>query len=73
MKLTYDKTGEEVKAGDIVHLRDNAPYVVHSFNKPHKPSSEGKVSVRAMTETGFFREFYVSVIGASWIDREDRQ
>ena len=72
MKLTYDKTGEEVKAGDIVHLRGESPYVVYSFSKPHKPSSEGKVSVRAMTETAFFREFYVSVIGATWIDREDR-
>lgn len=73
MRLTYDKTGEEVKAGDIVHLRDDAPYIVYGFSKPHKPSSEGKVSVRAMTETAFFREFYVSVIGASWIEREDRQ
>jgi hypothetical protein len=72
MKLTYDKTGEEVKAGDVVHLRGDAPYMVHSFSKPHKPASEGKVSVKAMNDAGFFREFYVSVIGATWQDREDR-
>lgn len=72
MKLTYDKTGKEVKHGDIVHLRDDAPYVVHSFSKPHKPASEGKVSVKGMNDAGFYREFYVSVIGATWQDREDR-
>lgn len=46
----------------IPHLNPNSPY----FSHPHKPSSEGKVSL----ENGM--EYYVSVIGAEWIEREDR-
>jgi hypothetical protein len=42
------------------------------FREPHKPSSSGHVVVKEMTELGFSKEFYVSVIGAEWIEREDR-
>jgi hypothetical protein len=72
MKLTYDKTGEEVKTGDIVHI-SGVPHFVYGFNKPHKPASSGKVSVKSMDSEGWGHEYYVSVIGATWIDREDRQ
>ena len=74
MKLIYTKTGEEVKVGDKVLLDDGHEFVVHYFAKPHKSSSEGKVSVSAtaLNATGT-REYYVSVIGAEWIEREDRE
>lgn len=79
MKLIYKKSfgteikaGDEVKRGDQVLLRDGTLVTVAYFVKPHKPNSEGKVSVR---EPGseWDREYYVSVIDAEWIDREDRQ
>lgn len=73
MRLVYDKTGIEVKTGDVVHLRDNAPHFVVAFNKPHKPASSGKVFVRQMSEEGYGMEYFVSVIGATWIEREDHE
>lgn len=44
--------------------------VVDWFQPPHKPSSEGKLTVRDGCE---YQEFYVSVIGAEWQEREDRK
>jgi hypothetical protein len=52
--------------------RDGDVVQVSYFRTPHKPASEGKVSVAALDGTGGTREYYVSVIGAQWIEREDR-
>jgi hypothetical protein len=71
MRLVYAGTNDEVKCGDVVHI-DSIPHYVEMFREPHKPSSSGKVYVKEMTELGFGKEFYVSVIGAEWIEREDR-
>lgn len=68
MRLVYKATGKEVKAGDEVD-GFRGRYKVLSFSKPHKASSEGKVYVE---NDGFKRECYVSIIGAEWIEREDR-
>lgn len=77
MRLVYQMTGEEVQVGDKVTLRDGELVEVTYFREPHKPSSSGKVSVRQMSdvEPGEYvcdREYYVSIIGAEWIEREDR-
>jgi len=66
MKLVYDNNGKEVKVGDKVN-----DMTVEYFRKPHKSSSEGHVSVSEQYVDGQ-REYYVSVIGATWIEREDR-
>ena len=72
MKLVYEKSGKEVAVGDTVYL-DSGAYTVSYFDKPHKPASSGKVSVRRIgSEKGFSHEYYVGVIGAVWIEREDR-
>ena len=80
MRLVYEKTGEEVKVGDIVELRDSTKVVVTFFREPHKPSSTGKVSVespKSITTLGDDRrgssEYFVGVIGAKWIEREDQE
>ena len=65
MKLVYKKTGEPVKVGDPVEV-SGVSTTVSYFREPHKPASEGKVSLASGAE------YYVSVIGAEWIDREDR-
>lgn len=72
MRLVYQGTDTEVKVGDIVRLTDDECVKVAYFREPHKPSSSGKVLVENM-ETGFKREYYVGVIGAHWIEREDRE
>ena len=69
MKLVYNWSNESVKIGDRVKLSDGTWVEVHYFRPPHKPSSQGKVSVK---QGGSTREYYVSVIGATWIEREDQ-
>jgi hypothetical protein len=69
MRLVYIDYGYEVKVGDTVRLRDNETATVERFDKPHKPSSSGKCIVSVK---GRNREYYVGVIGAEWIEREDR-
>jgi hypothetical protein len=71
MRLVYDESGDvEVKTGDVVHVR-NTPYYVMSIVKPHKPASTGRVLCKSMTEEGWVNEWFPSVIGAKWIERED--
>jgi hypothetical protein len=72
MKLVYKATGKPVEIGDRVDIR-NCTNVVAYFRQPHKPDSEGKVTLRMPGEgEPLGREYYVSVIGAEWIEREDR-
>lgn len=74
MRLVYTKDGSEVKVGDEVvveYRREKECFVVEYFRKPHSPASSGKVTVR--NEEGLSCEFYVSIIGAEWIEREDRE
>lgn len=70
MKLVYTKDGSEVKVGDTVVLKDGVKAIVIYFRKPFSPASSGKVTVRQKGST-YDNEFYVGVIGAKWIDRED--
>ena len=78
MRLVYkehnghNKPGTQVAIGDrvcigLTHARHKVTY----FAKPHKPSSSGKVTV--VNASGQESEFYVSVIGAEWIEREDQK
>jgi hypothetical protein len=71
MRLIYtNDPGREVKVGDDVELAHSGQQArVHYFRPPHKPESEGHVTVLV---NGTTREYYVSVIGAEWIEREDR-
>ena len=72
MKLIYKETGEEVKIGDRVPVdTENKTATVTSMEPPHKPSSVGFVTLKE-DGTGFSLEFYVPVIDATWIEREDR-
>lgn len=73
MRLIYSATGREVQLGDTVMIGDD-PHIVTYFTKPHKPSSSGHVCIRWVNETrnGLGNEYYVSVIGAKWIEREDQ-
>ena len=70
MKLIYTDTGKEVRVGDRVELISGLVTVTH-FRPPHKSSSSGKVTVRF--PDGSCVEYYVSVIGAKWVDREDQK
>ena len=71
MKLVYKSNGQEVKVGDTIKTNSGESVIVKYFAKPHKPASSGKITVQHTD--GGQREYYVGVIGAEWIDREDRR
>jgi len=71
MRLIYKGSGKEVQLGDVVQL-DGVDHLVTYFTEPHKPSSSGKVCIRWGEQTGLGHEYYVNVIGAKWIEREDQ-
>ena len=68
MRLVYDRDQSEVKTGDMVQLGCGVAEV-HYFREPHKPGSSGKVTLKT---GGTTREYYVGIIGATWIEREDQ-
>lgn len=68
--LVYKGTRKPVQVGDVVTTRSGQATVTY-FREPHKPASEGKVSIREFGSRND-REYYVSVIGAEWINRTDR-
>jgi len=79
MKLIYTEDKETKRSGDLVEVGDKILFAdvdadevvtVSFFRPPHKPSSSGKVSVKY--DDGSTTEVYVGVIGAEWIEREDR-
>jgi len=69
MRLVYEGTNDEVQIGDEVTLKGGRSVTVKYFREPHKPSSSGKVSVESFD--GYQMEYFVGVIGAKWIERED--
>lgn len=73
MKLVYSKNKCPVCVGDRIVI-DEEQYEVKFFSKPHKPAASGKVTVAPAGFNDFEhdREFYVSIIGAEWIEREDQ-
>lgn len=73
MKLVYIHNQMPVSVGDEVQV-DGDPYEVVFFSKPHKPSSSGKITVAPVgtKDFGYDREFFVQIIGAEWIEREDQ-
>lgn len=73
MRLVYKATQQPVNYGDTVTV-SGQPFTIDHFRKPHKPDSEGKVTLLAPgVSSPHGTEFYVSVIGAEWIEREDRR
>ena len=70
MLLVYSKSMKPVSEGDLVHV-DGDAYFVEQIIKPHKPSSTGRVYCTSMCERKYFAQWFPSVIGAEWIDRED--
>ncbi len=72
MRFIYKSTGTEVKVGDNLDIgRDGEVEAVRVtfFREPHKPDSSGKVCVN---DGHGDAEYYVGVIGAEWIEREDQ-
>lgn len=76
MRLIYQATKKPVALGDAIVLQREGEtarhYTVGYFREPHKPASEGKVTLYLGGNPRASQEYYVSVIGAKWVDREDR-
>lgn len=71
MRLVYTATQEPVALDDTVTTAKGDNLVVKGFIKPRHAGSTGRVIVggEGFTET---TDYYPSVIGAEWIEREDR-
>ena len=65
MKLV-DEQKRDAKIGDRYLDFRGEVHTLKGITKPHKPSSTGRVQ----TSRG---EYYPSVIGLTWIEREDQQ
>lgn len=72
MRLVYRKNGIAVDVGDVVTLSGGDKVEVIYFREPHKPSSSGKVTVKPCGLHSMSMEYFVGVIGAIWIEREDQ-
>jgi hypothetical protein len=70
-KLVYAGTRKEVHIGDVARDFRGDAVIIVAFSPPHKSNSTGKVCVRDYGHD-IEREVYVSVIGATWIDRDDQ-
>ena len=67
LRLLDKTTGIELIIGDIVHDFRNEPHILVDARPPHKPSSEGFVTLRSMDEKAFTHEYYAWVIDAEWV------
>ena len=78
MRLVYEDSGKEVKIGDnVITFKGDNVKVVY-FGEPHKPSSTGRVTVEyngvqwRPSDGGHQMDYFVGVIKAKWIEREDQ-
>jgi len=72
MKLVNKLTGNEVLVGHKIMLSTGNVVTVTSIQEPRHGGSTGRVYVKypiSKNEIGF----YPSVVGAHWVDREDRE
>ena len=65
-KLISKTTGIELLIGDVVHDFRNEPHILVDARPPHKPSSQGFVTLRTMCDKAFTHEYYAGVIDAEW-------
>jgi len=72
MKLIHKPTGNEIKEGSQILIGDNLYVTVSWCPPPHKPSSQGKMTVKYLSGQESSVK-YCSVFDCEWIDREDRE
>lgn len=70
MRLVYKATGKPVQLLDR-HTVGGFEIIVDHAPEPHKSDSEGKITFM-MPDGSSGPTYYVSIIGAEWIEREDR-
>jgi len=68
MRLLDKTTRKELIIGDVVHDFRNEPHILVDARPPHKPNSEGFVTLRTMCEKAFVAECYAGVIDAEWTE-----
>ena len=68
MKLVYEKTGVEVKCGEVAFDFRGDPVYIEGWEEPRHAGSTGRVYVKEMNDSGCSCGYYPSVIGAVWIN-----
>ena len=73
MRLINKETRNEVKIGDTVETFRGEEGIVTGIDEPRKSGSTGRVYIKfEYPNAKLTREFFPGVIGAEWIEREDR-
>lgn len=68
MRLINEKTGNEVKTGEVVHDFRGEAAIITGWQEPRHSASTGRVHVKEMNEQGFTGEYYPSVYGLKWVE-----
>ena len=66
MRLINNKTGQEIKVGEVVHTHLGKAAIVTGWQHPEHEGSTGRVFVRTMQDNAFEMSYYPSVINAQW-------
>ena len=75
MELVYESSGESVQIGDLAQTGKGEVVVIQGIEKPRHSASTGRIYVtpKGVKYDGLnSRSYFPSVIGAEWINREDR-
>jgi hypothetical protein len=68
-KLIDELTGKELVIGQVVETSRGEKTILTGFKEPHKPSSTGRVYVKA-EGAQYGNEYFPSVIGAKIIEHQ---
>ena len=69
--LIYEKTGQPVTVGDVIHSNGRA-VIVCGWTEPRHPASTGRIQVQTMDERKVWAEYFPHVFDCDWTGRTDR-
>ena len=69
--LIYQKTGQPVNVGDVIHS-NGRPVIVCGWTEPRHPASTGRIQVQTMDDRKAWSEYFPHVFDCDWTGRTDR-
>jgi hypothetical protein len=63
--LIYEKTGQPVNVGDVIHSNGRA-VIVCGWTEPRHPASTGRIQVQTIDERKSWSEYFPHVFDCDW-------